>query len=195
MFRSFGNMRPFFVIKCKERNVCCCRYHVEVLFLLEALNAFRDPCTGAHVLFQCSCECVVCGFHNGGHCKAGETRFSGVTALWESLLCPKAEDAEFHRPECLLGSCRRCGVSFFKVCPQERVDVPDMNIKWKQFQYEVVGSTEDGRPKKRIKEVFRCTPFSEFLEFFKPTVQRFIWHNFEARWQTDQAKLLRECLQ
>jgi len=70
-----------------------------------------------------------------------------------------------------------------------------MMIKWKQFIYEVVGSTPEGRPKKRITEVCRTTPFLEFLTFFKPTVQGFIRHNFEARWQSDQAKLLRVCLQ
>lgn len=195
MHRSFHRLRPFFVIKCKDRNVCCCRYHVEVLFLLEALNAFRDPNSGGHFVVHCDCECAVCGFGNGGHCKAGESRFAGVTALWESLLCLKSEDAEFHRPECLLGACSNCGVLFMKLCPRERVDMPGVTITWKQFHYEVIGSTEDGRPKKRIKEISRTTSFSEFLDFFRPTVQRFIWHNFEARWQVDQAKLLRQCLQ
>lgn len=94
-----------------------------------------------------------------------------------------------------MGECNSCGVSFLKLCPHERVNVPGVNIRWKQFRYEVVGTVEDGTPKKRIKEISRCTPFSEFLDFFKPTVQRFIRHNFEARWQTDQAKLLRQCLQ
>ena len=195
MHRSFDDLRPFFVIKCKERNVCCCRYHVEVLFLLEALNAFRDPYTGAHFVLRCGYECIVCGIGNGGYCKAGESRFSGVTALWESLLCPKLEDSEFHRSQCLLGSCSSCGVAFLKLCPQERVDMLGITFNWKQFRYEVVGSTEDGRPKKHIKEISRTTTFSEFMDFFKLTVQRFIKHNFEARWQSEQSKLLRQCLQ
>lgn len=182
MHRSFDNLRPFFVIKCKERNVCCCRYHVEVLFLLEALNAFRDPLLGAHFILHCDCECVICGVGNGGQCQVGDSRFCGVTAMWESLLCPKLEDQEFHQPLCLLGACNNCGVQFLKLCPRETVDVPGVNIKWKQFTYEVVGSTPEGRPKKRITEISRITPFSEFLAFFKPTVQRFIRHNFEARW-------------
>jgi hypothetical protein len=51
--------------------VCCCRYHIQVLFLLEALNSFRDPCKGAHVNFNCDCKCIVCGFDNGGVAMSG----------------------------------------------------------------------------------------------------------------------------
>lgn len=96
MLRSFIKLRPFFVIRCKERNVCCCRYHIQVLFLLEALNAFRDPNHGAHTLFHCICQCSVCGSNIEGICHVGASRFSGVTSMWMSILCEKAEDAEFH---------------------------------------------------------------------------------------------------
>ena len=163
---------------------------MEVLFLLEALNAFRDPSLGGHFILYCDCECAVCDFGNGGHYKAGESCFAGVTTLWESLLCPKGEDANFHRPECLLGACSSCGMLFMKLCPRERVDVPRVTIMWKQFYNEVIGSTDDGRPKKRIKEISHTTSFSEFLDFFRLTMQRFTWHNFKVRWQADQAKLL-----
>lgn len=97
MLRSFIKLRPFFVIKCKERNVCCCRYHIQVLFLLEAFNAFRDPNRGAHTLFHCVCQCSVCGSTAEGICHVGGSRFSGVTAMWTSILCDKAEDAEYHK--------------------------------------------------------------------------------------------------
>ncbi len=39
------------------------------------------------------------------------------------------------------------------------------------------------------------TSFSEFLDFFCPSLQQFIRHNFIAKWQTQQAKLLQACLQ
>jgi hypothetical protein len=194
MQRAFIKLRPFFVIKCKE-NVCYCRYHIQVLLLLEALNAFRDPRKGAHVIFNCDCECIVCGFDNGGVCNVGTTRYEGVTTLWHSVLCEKAEDEEFHRPQCLLGACSRCGMKFFNICPRERVANTSRTIQWKQFQYEVVGTSEEGRPKKRIKEVLLTTSFSDFMEFFTPTMQQFIRHNFVACWQSQQEKLLHACLQ
>lgn len=59
----------------------------------------------------------------------------------------------------------------------------------------MVGTGPDGQPKKRIKEVLLTTTFSEFLDFFIPTVQHFIRHNFIANWQTQEAKLLQGCLQ
>ena len=178
---AFISLRPFFVIKCKERNVCCCRYHIQVLFLLEALNAFRDPRKGTHVLFICNCTCLVCDKSGEGHCNVGKSQYSGVTALWEAVLCPKLEDEEFHQPKCLMGTCSRCGVRLFAVCPRERVVDATRTIQWKQFQYEVVGRSTDGQPKKPIKEVLMTTSFPEFLEFFKPTVQHFIRHNFIAK--------------
>jgi hypothetical protein len=86
-------------------------------------------------------------------------------------------------------------VDFFQVSPRERVDAPGQTITWKQFQYETIAASTEGRPKKRITEVFSITTFSEFLDFLKPTLQRFITHNFVACWQSDQAKLLRSSLQ
>ena len=174
--------------------MCCCRYHVQVMYLLEALNAFRDPRFAPHFIVECDCHYVLCSAVHSGECRLGNSRFAGVTAMWESLLCPKVEDAEFHRAECLLGACDKCGVAFFNVCPREIKDAATSIIQLKQFQYKVIGTSEEGRPKKHITEVARTTSFSLFMDFFKPTVQRFICHNFEARWQTDQSKGLRASL-
>jgi len=101
--------------------------------LLEALNAFWDPLTGAHFILHCNYECMVCGLDNNDVCEVGLGQFKGVTVMWESLLCPKVDDAEFHCLKCLLGACNNCSVTFFKLCPREMEDVLDMNIKWKQF--------------------------------------------------------------
>jgi hypothetical protein len=94
-----------------------------------------------------------------------------------------------------MGKCNACGVRFFNVCPRERVTTTTRLIQWKQFQYETVGTSMDGRPKKRIKEVLMSTSFSEFLDFFSPTVEQFNRHNFVAKWQSNQAKVLQSCLQ
>ena len=115
----FNGLCPIFVIKCKERNVCCCRHHVKVMYFLEALNAFRDPRIVAHFLVECDCQCTLCGVVHSGDCCLGHSCFSSITAMWKSLLCPKAKDAKFHRRECLLGECDRCGVVFFNACPRE----------------------------------------------------------------------------
>lgn len=137
----------------------------------------------------------MCDRDDNGVCSTAKSRYAGVTVLWESLLCLKAEDEEFHNKKCLLGSCSRCGAKFFDVCPRERVVDATRTIQWKQFEYEVVGRSADGEPKKRIKEVHISGSFREFLEFFVPTVQHFIRHNFIARWQSNEAKILKASLQ
>ena len=147
-----------------------------------------------HVNFNCDCECIVCGFNNGGVCNIGASRYVGVMALWYYVLCDKAEDEEFHCPQCLLGACSQCGVRFFNICPPERVDDTTRTIQWKKFQYKVMETSEEGKPKKCIKEVFLTTSFLDFMDFFTPTLQQFICHNFMARWQSKQTKLLHACL-
>ena len=92
------------------------------MYLLEALNAFRDPRTALHFVVECNCQCLLCNVVHGEECGLGERRFTSVTGMWESMLCPKAEDAEFHRPECLFGECDRCGAQFFNACPREMED-------------------------------------------------------------------------
>jgi hypothetical protein len=39
--RSFDMLRPFWMMKMKEKNVYCCIYHVEIQELLVALNNMR----------------------------------------------------------------------------------------------------------------------------------------------------------
>jgi hypothetical protein len=43
--------------------------------------------------------------------------------------------------------------------------------------------------KKRIREVFKETPTSEFIAYLKPNLQKFIKHNFVTSWQDKQARL------
>jgi hypothetical protein len=66
----------------------------------------------------------------------------------------------------LFGAYRNYGVDFFKLCPRDWIDIPGLTISWKYFQYKAVPEPIDGRPRKRIAEVFCTTPFSEFLDFF-----------------------------
>jgi hypothetical protein len=38
--------------------------------------------------------------------------FSGVTAMSETILCPKPDGARWHNRECLFGTFTACGVDF-----------------------------------------------------------------------------------
>jgi len=49
--------------------------------------------------------------------------------------------------------------------------------------------TDEGIPNKRIKEAFKETSLSMFLDYLRPSLQVFIKHNFVARWQDNQCQL------
>jgi len=83
---------------------------------------------------------------------------------------------------CLTGVCIACGVHKFALCPQEQIDGPERTIKWKKFQYETDQPQESGNADKHITEVTLIMSFSYFMEFLKPTLQRFVYHNFCAYW-------------
>jgi hypothetical protein len=60
----------------------------------------------------------------------------------------------------------------------------------KCFEQDIIGVTYEGRPKKRIKETFKETAMSMFLDYLHPKLQQFIKHNFVARWQHTKCRLV-----
>jgi hypothetical protein len=67
-------------------------------------------------------------------------------------------------------------------------------VSWNCFELEVIGVNEDGRPKKKVKECFKETSSSTFLEYLRPKIQLFVKHNFVARWQNAQCKIFMDVL-
>ena len=55
--------------------------------------------------------------------------YKHITSMWEACLCPKGEYDRWHRLECLMGDCSRCGFHFFKVCPQELLESDSFLLK------------------------------------------------------------------
>lgn len=78
--RSFRSLKPFFIKAMKERNTCCCIYHVELNELRIALNKYHATRPKEH-LCQHGME--------SGSCEASSIEFEGLTSLWESVVCPK----------------------------------------------------------------------------------------------------------
>ena len=64
------------------------------------------------------------------------------------------------------------------------------SVDWKCLDYEIVGFSKDGRPKKAsISEYKRIKP-SELTQHLKPYLQDFIIHNYVIAWQDLQFKEL-----
>ncbi len=52
--------QPYFMKVLKDRNTCCCKYHVELDLLKVGLNYMKDGKKGLHAQFGCQCHCNVC---------------------------------------------------------------------------------------------------------------------------------------
>ena len=114
--RCFEGLKPSFVQKLRDRYTCCCIYHVQMIYLKEALNNMRQNRVKVHG--ACACSCSVC-MSSGTTCKVVDHRHSSVTTLVESMLCPKPIDATINLKACLIGQCNECGLHKLKLCPKE----------------------------------------------------------------------------
>ena len=85
--RKFEMMRPKEVIlpKLSLRLVCGCTYHVNMYYLLQALNKLLV---------------------NSGHAP-----YKTTGDLTESTLCEKESTSEFHQIDCIKRKCENCGVA------------------------------------------------------------------------------------
>jgi hypothetical protein len=64
-----------------------------------------------------------------------------------------------------MGECVKCGVGKLEVCPNECYAHLSWAMAWRCFEQKTIGVTNEGRPKKRIKETLKETIVSTFLEY------------------------------
>ena len=191
---AFMKLWPFFVRPLKVRNICCYIYHVEAQMLCAALNRMRDGSFGIHNDQTEFCFCDICHPASSiGHdwCCAYQNMFAGLTALCHLCVCLKGEFDMWHKKRCLLGECQDCGVlKKLLFCPSELSPHSAALVKWKRFENVEVGiNLDSGDPKFIVQEAYKETLPFELVNFFKPILQKFICHNYIAKWQDTQARL------
>ena len=185
--RMFDSFQPYFVRRLKDRNVCCCIYDVEMEELRVGFNYMRAM-SGIHSKTACECQCEVCESLIGeSHCSAESSTFAGVTAMAESILCPKSDHNQWHRRECVFGECESCGVDFLPLCPTEEDGTSVQKVKWKRFSMENI-TTKKGEVKKKLTLVYKETSSAELVSYLKPKLQDFVRHVFVAKWDDEQFK-------
>ena len=188
--RCFENLKPYFVHKLKDRYTCYCIYHVQMIYLKDALNLMRRG--GIHGL-KCDSRCPIC-MHDAGEatmCKAVNHSYTSNTTLWESLLCPKPTDAMFHYRPCLIGECKKCGTKKLHLCMKE-VSTNNFQVTIKVFEDIATANTdEESRVKKEKDVVTKHMGSKDFIVLLKRHISSFIKHNYFARWQAQQYK---QCL-
>ena len=141
---SFNSLKSYFMKSLKDRSVCCCKYHVELIKLKDAFNHMW----ASRILhgLGCVCNCQVCDCDEvvGRTCAANSITYAGITMLWQACLCSKPEGTEFYRCECLLEACPKCGIDkLLQLCPME--EFGDETLSWTQFDKVVVGVNGDTR--------------------------------------------------
>jgi hypothetical protein len=183
-------VRPFWVKKMKDRNVCCYIYHVEMEELRVDFN-FMRKLSGIHASNTCNCDCEeVCGGRDGCGCKGHFLTFTGTTSMMESILCPLDEFTEWHDRKCVFGECEDCAIAYFSCCPIEEQGKSLEKVNWKHFAYQTI-TTKKGLEKQKLQLVYKSSGSDEFLAYLKPKLQFFVHHSFVARWQDAQ---FRKCL-
>ena len=183
---SFDKLKPWWVKRLRMWNTCCCRYHQELTELMIALDIMRTDRQGIHS--HCQCDCVMlcgglgCTEDLGSMCKAHLEVYERLTNLWTSILCQKEELSMWHKRDCLIGKCVDCGIHLLRICPQEMTS--EQIVKWKSIGYKVVGTTEEGTPRKAATLEYKE------INYLKPKLQAFVLHNYVASWQDYQFKEL-----
>ena len=113
---AFEYMNPYFVQKLKDWYTCCCISHVQISFFKDAINHMQGSVFGLHGK-SCQCQCNIC--KDDGKCKSSKNPIKSVTALLDSILCPKSNCSTYHALACLSGQCKRCGPAKLAFCPAE----------------------------------------------------------------------------
>jgi hypothetical protein len=80
-------------------------------------------------------------------------------------VCKKENFSMWHKRDCLLGKCLDCGVKLLWICPLEPTF--EKLIKWKSIGYKVVGTTDEGNPRKASTLEYRETIPSELFDYLK----------------------------
>jgi hypothetical protein len=97
-------LQPYYVRPLKDRNVCCCRYYVELDMLREGINNMRDARRGVHATCICRCELCTSNENDGDPSYgASELVYKGIMKLWLEVVCPKLDTEEWHKYSCLMG--------------------------------------------------------------------------------------------
>ena len=163
--RSFENCKPFFVrpVRQKDRQTCCCRYHIETKAAFKARMGF-----GKQSLLQKELD----------NDNDDVPLFSHSQDLIDITLC-KTGDI-FHNISCLKRQCDNCGVQNLKLLDEE-IDVSEsaLNVKWEQFEYVNV-SVKGGKTIKILQLVVKETKAGVLFFHLKQLLINFPFHQHRS---------------
>ena len=147
--RCFEALKPYFVRKLEEKYTYCCVSHVQMLYFKEAFNQMRKNKFGHHGKGHlCTCS-ICCRSNDIGEFFANQAVCQHITSMWESIMCPKPPNSEYHAKKCLMGDCSQYGVRKLIFCPDEIAE-DSREVSLKVFMDVGIGQVDaDGNEKKR----------------------------------------------
>ena len=112
-----------------------------------------------HDLTMCNCDCKVC---DSNECRyvAKLYTYSGIIALWKSIMCSCEELLEWHNRACIFDEYKYCGIETLLVYPIEEEGVPEKLVSWKRFAMETI-IINKSEAKKKLILVYKSTISNE----------------------------------
>lgn len=141
--RSFQKCKPFFIraSKPKYRITCCCRYHLEIKYVLKSCMEFRRKLNKNE--------------------QQGESVFviyDSVYDICHETVCQKDQQG-YYKTNCLQRNCDKCGVNRCNFSALEN----DMSsgaefVHWSCFEYVDIKSKNDQKRKLMLvkKKTYNC---------------------------------------
>ena len=118
-----------------------------------------------------------------------------MSDLVNETLCPEKDGSEYHDPQCLERNCKNCGIDGFRISNKEK-DITETApiVKWRKFEYVVIGVNSDNSEKKKLQLVDKSTTPGKMFSHFKNLLKTYPSHQFWANWQNQQLHELVENL-
>ncbi|CAG2231462.1 unnamed protein product [Mytilus edulis] len=151
--RAFEKLRPFFVRPAseKDRNTCCCRYHVEANLVFKACMKFRKSCD-----------------RETDSQESDYPVFEKMSDLIHITLCPKVNG--FYRKNCLDRKCSLCGVGNFKLSPNESQS--SSTVEWQKYEY-ITEKSKGKNVRRRLTLIKKKTSVNEMFLNLKKLLETF----------------------
>ena len=170
--RTFERCKPHYVmsIRPKDRQTCCCRYHIEARTLFKSCMNFRKKITQENY---------------------NETEslsvYEHINDLILSTMCNSASGEPARK--CRNRECENCGIDTFELLPEES-DMSETvyRVNWTRYAYTKI--RVKSKDMKKLCLVKKSTSPGEMLNYFKEILVTFPAHQFRANWQSNQLKQL-----
>lgn len=163
--RTFEKCKPYYVRSAskKDMSTCCCRAHVETRSLFKACMSYLK--------------------HQG----SGQI-YETLSDVIGGTLCEPAANIRRHKRSCLNRECPDCGVDKINLLPED-LAFDENEVSWERYEYHNI-TQKDSSVLRKLVLVKKSTPPVEMFEYFKHLLICFPAHEFRAKWQATQLKVL-----